>query len=193
MTDTLAQVSDTNGDNFNILQSLQTGFTTFVNYLPQLIGALLILLIGFIIAKILDKIINKGLHKARVDDRLARNSGGRFGEKLSPGGQPSRLVGAVVFWMIMLFVISSAISALGIPALTGFPTGTQPDHGPRRRRTAVSVPHPRPRRQVHRRLRRRLYHHRNQDHQDTGARAAGQRDRRALRPLYPPRTPRPAY
>ena len=28
MTDTLAQVADTNGDNFNILQSLQTGFTT---------------------------------------------------------------------------------------------------------------------------------------------------------------------
>ena len=120
MADILAQVADLNGDNFNILQSLQTGFTTFVNYLPQLIGALLILLIGYIIAKILDKIISKGLHKARVDDRLTRNSGGRFVEKLSPGGQPSRLVGAVVFWVIMLFVISSAISALGIPALTGF-------------------------------------------------------------------------
>ena len=91
-----------------------------MNYLPQLIGALLILLIGYIIAKILDTIISKGLHKARVDDRLTRNSGGRFVEKLSPGGQPSRLVGAVVFWVIMLFVISSAISALGIPALTGF-------------------------------------------------------------------------
>ena len=88
MTDTLAQVADTNGDNFNILQSLQTGFTTFVNYLPQLIGALLILLIGFIIAKILDKIISKGLHKARVDDRLTRNSGGRFVEMLSPVRSP---------------------------------------------------------------------------------------------------------
>jgi small-conductance mechanosensitive channel len=120
MTEILAQVADTTNDNFNILQSLQTGFTTFVNYLPQLIGALLILLVGYIIAKVLDKIISKGLHKARVDDRLTRNSGGRFVEKLSPGGQPSQLVGAVVFWVIMLFVISSAISALGIPALTGF-------------------------------------------------------------------------
>ncbi|MDT4996560.1 MAG: hypothetical protein QOD45_628 [Pseudonocardiales bacterium] len=120
MTEILAQASDPNGNNFNVLQSLQTAFTTFVNYLPQLIGALLILLIGYIIAKILDKIISKGLHKARVDDRLTRNSGGRFVEKLSPGGQPSQLVGAVVFWVIMLFVISSAISALGIPALTGF-------------------------------------------------------------------------
>jgi hypothetical protein len=51
---------------------------------------LLILLVGYIIAKIPDKLISKGLHKARVDDRLTRNSGGRFVEKLSPGGQPSR-------------------------------------------------------------------------------------------------------
>ena len=42
-----------------VADGLQTGFTTFVNYLPQLIGALLILLIGFIIAKILDKIISR--------------------------------------------------------------------------------------------------------------------------------------
>src|SRR3978361_1543442 len=119
MTEILAQVSDSNGNNFNVLQSLQTAFTTFVNYLPQLIGALLILLIGYIIAKILDKIISKGLHKARVDDRFTRNAGGRFVEKRSPGGQPCQLVGGVVFWVIMLFVISSAISALGIPALTG--------------------------------------------------------------------------
>jgi uncharacterized protein YacL len=41
-------------------------------------------------------------------------------EKVSPGGSPARLVGGVVFWVIMLFVIASAISTLNIPALTGF-------------------------------------------------------------------------
>ena len=35
----LAQQAD---EGFNILQSLQTAFTTFLNYLPQLIGALLV-------------------------------------------------------------------------------------------------------------------------------------------------------
>ena len=108
------------GPGFNILASLQSGFTQFVNYLPQFIGALLVLLIGYIIAKILNTIIVKLLDKVRLDERLASNQGGRYVEKVSPGGKASRLVGGVVFWVIMLFVISSAISTLGIPALTGF-------------------------------------------------------------------------
>src|SRR5690349_3683704 len=105
---------------FNILQSLQSAFTTFVNYLPQLIGALIVLVVGFIIAIVLDKAITKGLQKARVDLRLTSGGGGRFVEKLAPRGSPSSLVGLVVFWVIMLFVISASIGTLGIPALTGF-------------------------------------------------------------------------
>ncbi|MEV0074477.1 MULTISPECIES: hypothetical protein [unclassified Amycolatopsis] len=105
---------------FNVLQSLQSAFTTFVGYLPQLIGALLVLLIGFIIAKLLDKAITKGLQKAKVDDKLKTGGGANYVEKLSPQGSPSKLVGLVVFWVIMFFVISSAIGTLGIPALTAF-------------------------------------------------------------------------
>ena len=114
----LAQSSPDPG--FNILTSLQSAFTTFVDYLPQLIGALIVLLVGYIIAKVLDKVITKGLQKARLDHRLSTNSGGRYVEKVSPQGSPSALVGGVVFWVVMLFVISSAIGTLGIPALTGF-------------------------------------------------------------------------
>ena len=108
------------GSGFNILQSLQSAFTTFVNYLPQLLGALVVLLVGFIIAKLIDKAITKGLQKAKVDEKLTSGGGGRYVEKLAPQGSPSKLVGLVVFWVIMLFVISSAIGTLGIPALTGF-------------------------------------------------------------------------
>ena len=70
-------------------------------------------------------------------------------------------------------------------------SGPQPVHGPRRHRTAFPIPHPRPRHQVHHRIRCRLHRDRRQDHQDTGAGTTGQRDRRALRRLNPPRTPRP--
>ena len=107
-------------DSFNVLQSLQAAFTTLVDYLPQLIGALLVLLIGYIIAKVLDRAITAGLRKLRVDERLSRNSGGRFVEQVSPGRSPARLVGGVVFWVIMVFVISSAVGTLGLPAVTGF-------------------------------------------------------------------------
>jgi hypothetical protein len=120
MAQLLTQAPTDSGGGFNILQSLQSAFTTFVNYLPQVLGALVVLVVGYIIAKTLNKVITKLLRKARLDSWLTSNPGGRFVEKVSPGGSPARLVGGVVFWVIMLFVISSAIGTLNIPALTGF-------------------------------------------------------------------------
>jgi hypothetical protein len=116
MTHVLAQ----QGGGFNVLQSLQSAFTQFVNYLPQLLGAIVVLVVGYIIAKILARIIRKLLGKVRLDQRLTGNQGGGYVEKVSPGGSPSRLVSGVVFAVIMFFVVSSAIGTLGIPALTGF-------------------------------------------------------------------------
>ena len=120
MTAYLAQTTTDPGNGFNALQSLQSAFTQFLNYLPQLLGAIVVLVVGYIVAKILDTLITKLLQKARLDARLGANSGGRIVEKASPGGSPARLVGGVAFWVIMLFVISSAVSILGIPALTNF-------------------------------------------------------------------------
>ena len=56
--------------------------------------------------------------------------------------------------------------------------------------TVVSLPDPRPRQQVHPRLRRGLRQRRHPSHQDAGASAEGERDRRALRPHRPRRVPR---
>ncbi|MEV4649582.1 hypothetical protein [Saccharopolyspora sp. NPDC049357] len=109
------------GGGFDVLQSLQSAFTQLVNYLPQIIGALLVLLIGYIIARLIKAGVTKLLTKFKLDDRLkSTGQGGQYVERLSPRGSPARLVGTVLFTVIMLFVISSAIGTLGIPALTGF-------------------------------------------------------------------------
>lgn len=104
----------------NILESLQSGFTTLVSYLPQVLGALLVLLIGWLIAKLLQKALTKGLNKLRLDDRLTAGRGGQYVERVSPRGSPARLVGLVVFWVLMLFVFVAAIATLNIPAVTDF-------------------------------------------------------------------------
>ncbi|MGJ7908449.1 mechanosensitive ion channel family protein [Actinopolyspora sp. H202] len=109
------------GTGFNVLDSLQSGFTQLISYLPQLIGALLVLVIGYIIARILRALVTRLLRRLHLDDRMSRaGQGARYVERLSPRGSPSRLIGTVVFAVIMLFVLSSAIGTLGIPALTGF-------------------------------------------------------------------------
>src|SRR3954454_1639633 len=108
------------GGGFNILQSLQNAFTTFLNYVPNVIGALLVLIIGYIIARLIRAGISRLLRKVRVDEKLTHGSGGEYVARFSPQGKPSQLVGLVVQYVLMVFVIVSAVGTLNIPAVTGF-------------------------------------------------------------------------
>ena len=107
------------GGGFNILQSLQNAFTTLLNYVPNIIGALLVLLIGYIIARLLRAGITKLLKRVRLDERLTHGRGGEYVGRFSPDGSPSKLVGLVVQWVLLVFVIVSAVGTLNIPAVTG--------------------------------------------------------------------------
>jgi uncharacterized protein YacL len=108
------------GGGFDILSSLQSAFTTFLSYIPQVIGALLVLIIGYIIARLIRAGISRLLRKIRVDEKLTHGQGGEYVARFSPQGKPSQLVGLVVQYVLMVFVIVSAIGTLNIPAVTGF-------------------------------------------------------------------------
>ena len=73
----------------------------------------------------------------------------------------------------------------------GNPAGPQPAHGPRRPRRSVSVLDPRPRCQVHRRLRRRVLRRRHPHHPHPSPGTARERDRGTLDRYPAPRMPRP--
>lgn len=102
-------------NDFNIGQQLGDGAGRVIDFLPQLLAALLILLIGYIIAKVLGRLTRKGLNKLRLDRAMhnspAGNTISRFVES------PSALLGNVVFWLVFIGAISLAISALNLPVL----------------------------------------------------------------------------
>jgi len=100
--------------------SLQQGLDSLFKFIPNLIGFLVILIVGYFIAKIVKSVIAKLLGKARLDDHLHSGQTGEYVERVSPGASPSRLIAGVVFWFIFLFVLSAAIGALQIPAVTAF-------------------------------------------------------------------------
>lgn len=103
-----------------IAASLQKALDGILGFLPNLIGFLLILIIGFVIARVVKGILTKLLQKAKLDDTLHKGQSGEYVEKISPGASPSALIAGVVFWLIFLFVLSAAIGALKIAAVTVF-------------------------------------------------------------------------
>ncbi|MDQ4025505.1 MAG: transporter [Actinomycetota bacterium] len=100
--------------------SLQQGLDSFFGFVPNILGFLVILLIGWLIAKAVRAIVNRALDGVGVDRALHESSAGQYVERISPGAKPSHLIGATAYWFIFLFALSAAIGALKIPALTSF-------------------------------------------------------------------------
>jgi hypothetical protein len=100
--------------------SLQQAFDSFFGFLPNLLGFLVILVIGYVVARVVKSILTKVLEKVGLDRALHSGQTGRYVERLSPGASPARLVGSIAFWFVFLGALSLAVSALKIPALTTF-------------------------------------------------------------------------
>jgi hypothetical protein len=85
-------------------------FDNFGTFLPDLLVALVILVVGWLIAFIVSKLVEGILHRTDLDNRLSRSL---------KGGQPERLpierwIALAVFWLIMLFVIVAFLNRLDL-------------------------------------------------------------------------------
>jgi Mechanosensitive ion channel, conserved TM helix len=109
----------------HIAKSLQQGLDSLIGFIPNIIGFLVILIIGYVIARLVKTLASKALEKFGLDRALHDSQAGQYVERLSPGAHPSRLIGAVAFWFIFLYAIAAAVGALKIPALTNFMANVQ--------------------------------------------------------------------
>ena len=102
----------------SIGDSVQRAFVVFFAWLPALIGAVAVLLIGYFVAKLIGKLVYRAAHRAGLDRALHSGPGGNTIGKIS--ASPSRLLGTIAFWAIFLSAVSLAASVLHIKALTAF-------------------------------------------------------------------------
>ena len=104
----------------HVSDSLQKGLDTFFNFIPNILAFVVILIIGYIIAKIVKTIVTKALQKVGLDKHLHESDAHQYVERVMPGASPSSGIGQVVFYLVFAFFLFSAIGALKIPALTTF-------------------------------------------------------------------------
>jgi hypothetical protein len=102
----------------NITDSVERGFTVFFAWLPSLLAALAILIVGYIVAKVVGRLVSRVLHGAGFDRIVHGSPGGGFIDRVTSA--PSRLLGTLAFWALFLGAVSLAVTALGIEALTDF-------------------------------------------------------------------------
>jgi hypothetical protein len=94
---------------------ISNGFSTVATFIPKLIGFLLILVIGYFIAKLIAKVVDKVLERVGFDGMVER--GGIKKAMAKSKYDASDIVSKLVFFAIFIPVLSAAIGTLGIQAL----------------------------------------------------------------------------
>jgi hypothetical protein len=84
-------------------------------YIPNLIAALAILIVGWLVALIVSAIVRGVLRRTSLDNRLARWI---MGEKAAEGVEMERQIARGVYYLIMIFVLIAFFQALGLTLIT---------------------------------------------------------------------------
>ena len=95
------------------LQRLKGALVQILGILPGLILAFVILLAGFVVARTLERLVDRLLERVQFD-REAERWGMAEAAERSGAGKPGQIVGKLLFWVVMLGVILLASSALGV-------------------------------------------------------------------------------
>src|SRR4026207_1628974 len=98
-------------------ERLRLRFEQIAGFVPALLGALVILFAGYLVARLIEKGIEWFLRLIRFNIFLER---GGVMEAVERSGQhlnPVRLIGNLVFWLIMFGVILLSANVLGLESL----------------------------------------------------------------------------
>lgn len=101
-----------------VFNSLFNALNNFISFLPALLGALIILAIGWVVSGVLANLIERALKAVGLEGAVERSGIGDFvrrsGTKLTISG----VIAALVKYFIFLIFVQAAANVLGIPQLT---------------------------------------------------------------------------
>lgn len=94
-------------------------FNSVMSWLPDLLLVLLVLVIGFILAKVLEGVTRKALRKARLDERVGVK---KEGDPAKPGRDerkwtPERIIAKVVFFGVLLLAFLIVFEYMNVPGV----------------------------------------------------------------------------
>src|ERR671910_645393 len=97
-----------------MIDSRRTGPDAFFGFVPQLIGAIVILIVGYFVAKILQAVVARVLKAVGFDGWMERGGIKQFFDRAQTNQTPATIIGTLVFWLVFIIAITMAADALGI-------------------------------------------------------------------------------
>jgi hypothetical protein len=103
----------------SIWSGLRTGFTSFMDFLPALIGAVLVLAIGWFVAGLLAKVIERVLRAVKLEHAAARSGISEYLQSSTHHEAPvSYIFAQIAKWFVFLIFIQAAANLLHMPQIT---------------------------------------------------------------------------
>jgi hypothetical protein len=104
----------------NIVQPFQDAFGALLSYVPRLVGAVVVLIVGYLIARLLGAVLARVLAKLGFDTVMERAGVTAFLRRAGTDLTPSGTLGKVAFWFVFVITFTMFASALGVPQISGF-------------------------------------------------------------------------
>lgn len=103
----------------NALMNLWQGFLAFI---PTLIGAIVVFVVGWFVAVAVGRVITEILKRARFNQIFAKGVWKEALEKAEFKVDAAGFVGAVVKWVLVIVFLMAAVEILGLDEFAGFLT-----------------------------------------------------------------------
>lgn len=106
------------------LDLLQVSFNgvwlQFVGFLPSLIGAALIFVLGVLVALVLERIAERIVHHVKLDSLLVKLNVNEYLHRANLQLDSGYFLGKVVYWLVFLSFVLATSDVLGFDALSVF-------------------------------------------------------------------------
>ena len=98
----------------SLVNAMSSVWAPIAGFIPRLFGALVVVLVGFVVAKLLDTLLSKLLAKVGLDRLMSGTGLTKMLSRVGIQVPVSTLIGKIVYWFILLIFRVSAADSLGL-------------------------------------------------------------------------------
>jgi len=102
----------------SIVNALNDAVKLILTFIPRLVGFIVILVVGLIIAALVEKGLTFILRKVGFDRMANRIGLTRLEQRMNVRLDPAGVLGKIVYWFVLLIFLIPAADALGVPAVS---------------------------------------------------------------------------